>query len=159
MDQSSRRELISDTGLTSNMEDYIETIWVLSMQKKVVRVKDIAADLDIKMPSVSAALNKLKEMGLIDYEKYGFIELTEKGKSLAQKVYGRHSCLKNFFSEVLGLDINMANDEACRAEHVLSPEVCVKMGRLLDFYSVERSRGSEWVAKLQSHLKKAKNTD
>ena len=62
-------KLYSSTDLTPNMEDYIEKIAFLSETNRVVRVRDIAAILKIKMPSVTAALNKLKEQGLIEYEK------------------------------------------------------------------------------------------
>jgi DtxR family Mn-dependent transcriptional regulator len=144
-----RRELYSDTGLTSHMEDYIETIWVLSTQKKVVRVKDIAGSMDIKMPSVTAALNKLRDMELIDYEKYGFIELTEKGKTAARRVYGRHSCLKDFFQRVMQLDPGSADAEACKVEHVLSPEACLRLDKLLAFYISEEQKGGSWTKKLK----------
>ncbi|HOO73272.1 MAG TPA: metal-dependent transcriptional regulator [Spirochaetota bacterium] len=148
-----RHDLCSDTGLTSNMEDYIETIWLLSKEKKVVRVKDIAGSLEIKMPSVTAALNKLKEMELIEYEKYGFIELTEKGKTAAQKVYGRHSCLRDFFHKVLQIDLDQANADACRVEHVLSPDACSRLSSFLDFYSGEQKKESKWVHKLETLMK------
>ena len=124
-------KLYGNTDLTPNMEDYIEKIAFLSEANDVVRVRDIAAILKIKMPSVTAALNKLKEQGLIEYEKYGNIELTSRGGMIAQRVISRHLCLKEFFFTVLKLPEEQAENEACRIEHHISPETCKRINRLL----------------------------
>lgn len=141
-----------DTDLTSNMEDYIETIANLAEEHRVVRVKDIAKKLSIKMPSVTAALNKLKEMELIEYEKYGFIELTPRGKSVADQVCQRHRCLSDFFEKILHIERESADEVACRVEHTVSPEVCQQIHRFLDFYVSEKKKGSQWVGRLEEHL-------
>ncbi len=111
-DQGKSKYSHRDTGLTPHMEDYMEAIVMLSASNRVVRVKDIAKKLDIKMPSVSAALAKLKEMDLIDYEKYGYIELTEKGEEIADRVFKRHTFLTDFFETVLQIDAAAADGEA-----------------------------------------------
>ena len=152
MIKKEQKHLYDDTGLSSHMEDYMETIWILSSENRVVRVKDIARSLNIKMPSVSAALTKLREMDLIDYEKYGFIELTEKGKSIAQLVYNRHECLYKFFSKVLLLDDKDADSEACKVEHVLEPETCRKLHRFLFYFNSEDEKGKAWVRELAKAL-------
>jgi DtxR family Mn-dependent transcriptional regulator len=85
------------------------------------------------MPSVTAALNKLKEIGLIEYEKYGFIELTEKGRKAADRVYNKHICLSEFFNKVLLLDPVKAEDEACRVEHALEPMTCIQLHKFMQF--------------------------
>ncbi len=142
-----------DTGLTPNMEDYMEAIVILASENRVVRVKDIAKKLGIKMPSVSAALSKLKEMDLIEYEKYGYIELTEEGLDIADGVLKRHNCLADFFSSVLQIDCEAADGEACRVEHALSPRTCGQLHRFLDFFKAEVVSESEWVERLKKHLK------
>ncbi len=147
-------DLYMNTTLSSNMEDYIETIEVLSTKNKIVRVKDIAGMLNIKMPSVTAALNKLKDMNLIDYEKYGYIELTEEGKYLAQKIYHRHTCLTEFFQTVMKIDSVEAEHVACRMEHEISAEACGKIHRFLEFFRGEESRGMEWTRRLNKCLVK-----
>lgn len=152
-DQGKSKYLYRDTGLTSNMEDYMETIVVLSSENRVVRVKDIAKKLGIKMPSVSAALAKLKDMGLIEYEKYGFVELTEEGQVIADCVLKRHNCLADFFSTVLQIDCEAADGEACRVEHCLSPKTCSQLHRFLDFYKAEEAAGSGWVERMKKSLK------
>lgn len=152
-DQVKAKYSYRDTGLTPHMEDYVEAIFMLSATNKVVRVKDIARKLNIKMPSVSAALARLKEMELIDYEKYGYVELTERGNELADRVLKRHNCLIDFFANVLQIEGVAAEGEACRVEHDLQPSTCAKIHKFLDFYKAEESSGSDWVARLKKALK------
>ncbi|OHD68663.1 MAG: hypothetical protein A2W19_12650 [Spirochaetes bacterium RBG_16_49_21] len=153
MEQGKAKYSYRDTGLSSNMEDYMEAIVMLYAANKVVRVRDIAKKLDIKMPSVSAALTKLKEMDLIEYEKYGYIELTDKGHEIADRVLKRHNCLIEFFTNVLQIDCGKADGEACKVEHALAPQTCSRIHKFLDFYKEEDSRGSEWIGRLKRSLK------
>jgi DtxR family Mn-dependent transcriptional regulator len=135
----------NETGLSPHMEDYMEAIIILSQTKKIVRVKDIAKELSIKMPSVTAALSKLKEMGLLEYEKYGYIELTLKGIEIAENVYKRHESLADFYSTVLMLNEKEADSEACRSEHALAIKTQSRMKSLLEFFKAESIKGSPWV--------------
>ncbi|MBN2040148.1 MAG: metal-dependent transcriptional regulator [Spirochaetes bacterium] len=140
------------TDLSSNMEDYVESIELLSRKKKVVRVKDIAKSLNIKMPSVTAALQKLEEKGLINYERYGYVDLTESGKAIAEKVYNRHSFLTDFFHDVLKIDRKRADKVACRVEHDLTSEACKQIFKLIQFYKSESSENREWTERLNDLL-------
>lgn len=138
-----------DTELSAHMEDYIESIAILAKQHRVVRVRDIAKRLNITMPSVTAALGKLKEKKLINYEKYGFVELTDEGKRIAGTVYKKHSFLKNFFQDVLGMDDGAADEQACKIEHHLSPEACRQLSRLVDFHRSGSEDEHDWTEKLR----------
>ena len=142
-----------DTGLTSNMEDYMEAIIVLSRANRVVRVKDIAKELGITMPSVTAALGKLRDMELITYEKYGHVELTERGVEIADDVFRRHSCVRDFFESVLGIPEDRAGREACLVEHDLSPDTCGRIQKMLDFIQAEDEVGNEWVERFRKTMK------
>jgi DtxR family Mn-dependent transcriptional regulator len=133
-----------DTDLSAKMEDYLETIALLAKETRVVRVKDIAKALKVKMPSVTSALQKLGERGLIVYEKYGYVDLTEEGRQIAEKVYSRHSCLSDFFHEVLRIDRKKADEEACRVEHHLSPDSCRQFFKLVE-YVKSRSDDGSWM--------------
>ena len=144
--------LYGSTTLSPHMEDYIEAIAVLSDTNKVVRVKDIAAILKIKMPSVTSALNKLKEMDLIEYEKYGYIELTATGEIIAKRVMSRHMCLKEFFSTILKLPAHVAEQEACKIEHHISAETCKRIHRFLLYYKSEEAADKEWIKTLTKVL-------
>lgn len=151
--QTNGSDPFRDTGLSSHMEDYVEAIVMLSAENRVVRVKDIAAKLCITMPSVSAALVKLKEMGLIDYEKYGYVTLTERGRELAERVLMRHNCLIAFFTTLLQMGDEAAEIEACRVEHVLQSDTCDKIRRLLDFFQSEERSNQEWVDRFKKALR------
>ncbi len=148
-------DLYGTTSLSSHMEDYVETIAILSEKNKVVRVKDIAAELKIKMPSVTSALNKLKEMGLIEYEKYGYIELTPAGDDIARLVLSRHICLKEFFHHVLNIDEHEAETEACKIEHHITAESCRKIHKLLLYYKSEHEAQRTWTEELSVIMKNA----
>ncbi len=148
-DTACRQELFENTDLSANMEDYMETIALLASRNRVVRVRDIAKTLKITMPSVTAALNKLREKDLIHYEKYGFIELTDRGRHVAGLVYRKHSFLKRFFGEILGMEQTSADEEACRLEHHLSPEACRRLYRLVEFHDAEHGSEIEWTGRLQ----------
>ncbi|MBN1499467.1 MAG: metal-dependent transcriptional regulator [Spirochaetes bacterium] len=145
--------MFEDTDLTANMEDYIETIALLSENSRVVRVKEIAASLNIKMPSVSAALSKLKEKGLIDYEKYGYVELTSVGREIAEKVYSRHKTIADFLTVILNFSADEANDEACKLEHYLSSKSCRQIAKFMKFYKSEQSTDSKWISRMKSIVK------
>jgi len=82
--------------LSSTMEDYLETIFNLEKNKKIVRVKDIAQKMDVKLPTVTSMLNNLVERGLINHEKYEYVELTREGKRIAKDVYRRHVIFFDF---------------------------------------------------------------
>ena len=140
------------TDLTANMEDYIETIALIFETNRVVRVKDIARSMGITMPSVTAALNKLKEKKLIHYEKYGYIELTPRGKKVAATVYSKHQFLKKFFHDVLRMNTSTAEEEACRIEHHLSPQACSQLNRLLEFHLRSDKNNEDWVGRLRKTM-------
>jgi DtxR family Mn-dependent transcriptional regulator len=141
-----------DTSLSSNMQDYIEMIEILSRKMKVVRVKDIAKNLNIKMPSVTAALQKLEEMGLINYERYGYIDLTQKGKKIAENVYNRHTFLSEFFNSVLKIESKRADEVACRVEHQLTSEACRQIYKFIEFYKSEKEKNELWTERLNNIL-------
>jgi len=72
------------------MENYLEAIFNLAKEKRVVRVRDIAKRLGVKMPTVSNMLKTLSDKGLIDYEKYEYLELTGKGSGIGSDIDQRH---------------------------------------------------------------------
>ena len=118
-DKKDGRKDISES-LSESMEDYIEAISQLEEKLKAVRVKNIAKTMRVKMPSVSSALGVLERKGLVNYEKYDYVELTQKGKKIAQAVRKRHDALKKFLTEVLGVDEKSAEEDSCGMEHHIS---------------------------------------
>ena len=102
-------------------EDYLETILMLSKTLPVVRSVDIANELDFKKSSVSIAMKNLREKGHITVTDAGYIYLTDSGKKIAEMVYERHEWLTNWLIS-LGVDSNIAAEDACKMEHVISKE-------------------------------------
>lgn len=107
--------------INESAENYLETILILSKRLPVVRSVDIAVELDFKKSSVSVAMKNLRENGYIIVSDAGFITLTEKGYEVADMIYERHTFLSGWLT-ALGIDENMAAKDACRMEHVISPE-------------------------------------
>lgn len=102
-------------------EDYLEAILILSKERKAVRNIDIARQLDFSKPSVSIALKKLKDKGLVDIGADNFITLTEEGKKIAERTYERHLGITKVLVS-LGVERKTAEKDACRMEHVISEE-------------------------------------
>ena len=115
---------------SASMEDYLETVAVLQAEGKVVRVNQIGQALGVKMPSVTAALKKLTDEGLVKHEKYGHVELTTKGGKAAREIFHRHEVLRRFLTEVLNITDEIAEEDACKMEHAIST---VTLGRLATF--------------------------
>ncbi|WP_297421004.1 metal-dependent transcriptional regulator [Thermococcus sp.] len=98
-------------------EEYLETMYLLHKNKGVIRVKDIAKVMHVKPPSVVDALKKLAEKGLVEYEKYDRILLTEEGRRIAEGIYSKHVLLTQFFVDILGIPPEVAEQDACQFEH------------------------------------------
>lgn len=107
--------------INESAENYLETILILSKLKPVVRGVDIAEELGFKKSSVSVAMKHLRENSHITVSKEGFITLTESGREIAEMIYERHQILSAGLMK-LGVDPKTAQEDACRIEHVISPE-------------------------------------
>lgn len=121
--------------LTSNMEDYLEAILTLQEEQKVARVRDIARRLKVKMPSVTGAVRNLAEKGLVNYERYGFVTLTEKGRKIGEEIINRHQIIYDFLTRILSVDVEIAELDACRIEHAVSPQTMNKLKAFLADYA------------------------
>ena len=102
-------------------ENYLETILMLSKKQPVVRSVDIANELDFKKSSVSIAMKNLREGGKITVTQAGYIYLTDSGREIAEMIYELHQWLTNWLIS-LGVDSNIAAEDACKMEHVISKE-------------------------------------
>lgn len=102
-------------------ENYLETILMLSKKLPVVRAVDIANELGFKKSSVSVAMKQLREKEQIVVSDAGFITLTESGRAVAEMVYERHETITKLLTS-LGVPEEIASEDACRIEHVISPE-------------------------------------
>jgi len=104
-------------------ENYLETILILKEKKGFVRSIDIAKEMNFSKPSVSRAIGILKETGYIEVDENGHIELTKQGLEKASEIYERHKLLTRFIIEITKVSEEVAEEDACRMEHILSEEV------------------------------------
>ena len=102
-------------------ENYLETILMLSKQLPVVRAVDIANELGYKKSSVSIAMKHLRENHHITVTDSGFITLTESGRAVAEMVFERHEIITKVLTSI-GVPEDIASEDACKIEHVISPE-------------------------------------
>ena len=109
------------THTNESAENYLEAILVLSQRLPVVRSIDIANYLNFSKPSVSVAMKNLRSKEYIEVSDAGFITLTDAGKEIADTIYERHTFLSQWLIS-LGVDAQIAVDDACRLEHQISPE-------------------------------------
>lgn len=107
--------------IQESAENYLETILILSKKNSFVRSIDIATEMEFSKPSVSVAMKNLRQNGYIEMASDGHITLTESGLAIATSVLERHTLLTSWLVSV-GVDPAIASEDACRMEHVLSPE-------------------------------------
>ncbi len=107
--------------IQESAENYLETILVLTQRNGYARAIDIAAELSFSKPSVSIAMKNLRENGYVEVDSGGRISLTAAGLEIARRIYERHTFLTDWLS-ALGVDPKVAAEDACRMEHVISPE-------------------------------------
>lgn len=108
-------------AITEAVENYLETILILSKKQPDVHAIDICSYLGYSRPTVSIVLKKMKEEKLVCVDSDNHITLTEKGRSVAERIYERHTVLSEFFM-FLGASKDNAVEDACKIEHDLSDE-------------------------------------
>ncbi len=126
--------------LSSNMEDYLEAILILSENSEAVRSREIMEFLGVTGPSVTEAFQQLAEKKLINYTPYAPITLTEKGADIAGDVYYRHKTLRTFFTDILLVEEKMADECACKMEHVVSKGIVNRMVAYTDYYNTMQDK-------------------
>ena len=112
---------------------YLETIYVLSKEKRFVRSIDVGEYMGYSKPSVSRAVSTLKKEGYITVEDDGSLKLTNKGLEVAETMYERHTILTQILME-LGVDEDTAAEDACRMEHVISDKTFAAIKTHLEKY-------------------------
>lgn len=105
--------------ISASLEDYIEAIHQISKEKQIVKAIDLSKRLDVKRSSVAEAIKNLTKRELVTYEN-NELNLTDKGLEIAKEVINRHNTLYNFFAEILKVEPEEAQLNACRVEHVIT---------------------------------------
>ena len=129
-----RTDLPNGHGLTMASEDYLESIYRIMKEQpandRSVRSVDVAEQLGVSKASVSKALSSLRQAGMIEQTRYGRVWLTKEGEAYARRVWRSHRVLRAFLSDELGVDSEVADEEACLIEHYLSDDT---MNRWCDY--------------------------
>ena len=128
---------MNNKTLSSGLEDYLEIIFNYLETKGVVKAIDISKELDVSRASVTDALQRLAEKKYISYERYGKIEITEKGVDKAKEVIDKHIILTDFFQNILKLDYEEASENACKIEHVITQNAFDKLKKYTENHKIK----------------------
>ena len=118
----------NEKEVSHSMAHYLQAVAGLKRDKGYARVGDIANRLGVSKSGVTSMLRSLQGRGLVDHERYGCVELTVSGRELAERTESNRDLLTVFFRDVLGVSGEVASEDACMIEHLVSPE---SMSRLL----------------------------
>lgn len=143
--------------LTPTMENYLEAIYNLDNEKRVVRVKDIAKRLGVKMPTVTNMLKTLNDRGLVNYERYEYLELTDKGEDVGKEIDRRHHIFRDFLTNILGIDFDRADEEACSMEHAVGPTTMDRLVAFMEFIQSCPRTGENWLERFEEFRAHGRN--
>jgi DtxR family Mn-dependent transcriptional regulator len=122
--------------LSASLAAYLEAIFRLEQSSRVARAKDIAAMMNIQRASVTGALKTLAARGFINYSPYSYITLTTEGRDIAIDIIRKHALINEFFTDVLHLSPEAAEENARRVDHALDRAVMDKLARFLEFFKI-----------------------
>lgn len=113
---------------------YLKSVYEIQRKKGAARVTDIANRVGVNKASVTSALRNLAKRKLLHYAPYDVITLTDEGTRVAEGIERKYEALKTFFTEVLGVDEELADKEACDLEHHLSPAIHERLVGFIEYY-------------------------
>ncbi|MFO7991035.1 MAG: metal-dependent transcriptional regulator [Thermoplasmata archaeon] len=134
--------------LRKREEEYIEAIYDVVNDKGYAKVKDISDILDVNLSSVTEMFQKLDDKGYINYRKYSGVTLTEKGEEKAVELSEKHKVLRDFFI-YLGVDEEIADEDACNIEHVVKKETMDRLTKFVDF--IESHEEPLWLERFKKY--------
>jgi len=146
-------------NLSASLEDYLEAILNLAGESNFARSKDIAKLLSVSRSSVTGALRVLKKKGLANYKPYDYVTLTESGRGAAAEIARKHNILKSFFVNVLGVETDVAQQAACKAEHALGPGIITKLLCFIEFVTRSSENGCDLANEFQKFCKSRNQKD
>lgn len=143
-------------NLSASLEDYLEAIFNLAGESNFARSRDIAKQLGVSRASVTGALRVLKKKGLANYKPYDYVTLTKQGKATATEIAKKHEILKSFFVDILGVDRDIAQQAACKAEHELGSEIIAKLLSFIEFVTYSSKNGRNLTDEFRKFCKSRK---
>lgn len=124
------KKQIENGELTQALEMYVKTIHELEDEFGAVASSDIAEKLAVKAPSVTSALQKLDSLGMVEYQRYQHVKLTQKGREIAEMLDRRNRTIRDFLI-LIGVDEEIAMSDACEIEHIIHKETIDKLAQFL----------------------------
>ena len=131
--------------VSPTLEDYLEAVHRLTVEKGLARVRDISATLSVHKSTVTAALKSLSHKGLVDYAPYELPTLTAPGERVAKDVRRRHRILARFLTEVLAIEGSVSEANACRLEHAIDASVLERLLSFIEFVEQCPRGGADWL--------------
>ena len=119
------------TNLSRRVEDYLEAILNVTLEKGYARTKDVACELDLSPSSVVEMFRKLDDMRLVEYRRYEGVVLNPAGREIAEVIKARHDTLKEFL-RIIHVPEKIADADACYMEHELHPETIRRIRLLVE---------------------------
>ena len=148
--------MIDGTGgkleLTSRVEDYLEAILEIEMSGDVATVTQMSRNLGVTKATITAALKRLKNDGLLEHERYGDVILTATGRETALAIYRRHEFLTDFFVRILGFSRDRAQKVACVMEHEIDEVTEMRLAAFTDALTQAERKDEEWLRGLLAKL-------
>lgn len=138
--------------LTGTLEDYLRVVAQLAAEKGHARVRDIANAVSVHKSSVTAALRSLSGKGLVNYAPYEVATLTAEGQAAADRIITRHDVIRRFLTDVLFLDPDLAEANACRMEHGLGSKVLERLRLFAEFVRQCPHCGEERLGEFRTHV-------
>ena len=149
---------MSDNRISSKAEDYLRAIYEIVARKGFVRIKDLARELEVKPPTVVEMMKKLDAKGLVIYEKYSGVTLTDRGKEIAEIIEKRHETFREFL-EILLVPKDIALKDAHILEHELHSKTILQFSRFVDFiakYSERPMFMKRWLEEFKKYCERTK---
>lgn len=140
--------------ISASLEDYLEAIYLIIEEKQAVKAVEVARFLNVGRSSVTEALKSLANKGLVNYGRYDVLTLTKDGEKIAKKVIKKHKILYNFFKNVLNLNEEEANQNACQIEHIISEDAFNKFTKYIEFNETYSKSNDEYLKNLKDFMEK-----
>jgi len=147
------RTIPEQAELSATLEDYLEAISRLTVEKGAARVRDIARALSVHKSTVTSALRSLAEKALVNYTPYEMTTLTDKGRRVADEIVRRHEVIRRFLSEVLLVENETAAANACRMEHVMDTDVLRRLSLFAEFVKECPRTGEDWLRRFSNYCR------
>ncbi len=148
--------MIKNEKISASLEDYLETIYEIIEEKQGVKAVEISRRLSVGKSSVTEALKNLADKGLVNYGRYDVISLTPAGEAIAKKVQFKHQALFDFLEQILGVNKEEAQKNACKIEHVISEDVLKRLIAFIKFNKQFQCKNHNYIEEFKKFYTKNK---